>query len=340
MSSQLLERDSQFGIIMGWHKLTKVREILVRDECFPDFRKVPLTYAGLDGNPVELPGWSAVVASDDGLSTSPVPTDTYKLFTPREAWDTLGEILAGSHYTVASAGTLKNRCRWFISVELDELKEASAGMADPHKFSLNFWGGLDRSLSPAINLSSTRIVCHNTLDINRGDKNSYLFTARLRPENFDLKLGDSKQELEKAVGMAAVYRKTLERMNNTKATVEDCRNAVAGFLVERGGSLAKSGGRNGSERSSKTANTVDEVVTLFQRGAGNKGETRADVLNGFTEYFTHGPADSKKDKWSQFEASEDGRFADFKSDFFGVCESNLAFAAMKKKGEAAFAAVA
>lgn len=337
MAHNILERDAQFGIIMGWHKLTKVRGVLNREECFPDFRKVQLTYAGPDGNPIELPGWSAVVADDDGLSTAPVPTDSYRLFTPREAWDKLGEILSGSRYTVASAGTIRNRSQWFLSVELDELKEASAGMPDAHSFSLNFFGGLDRSLSPICNLSATRIVCNNTLTMNRMDKASHLFTARLSSGSFDAKLQSATEEIEKAVGMAAVFRRTMERLANTKATVDDARNAYAGFLVGQGGTLATSKGRGGSERSSKTANTVDEMVSLFQRGQGNKGETRADVLNGFTEFYTHGPADSQKDKWSQFEASEFGRYADFKSEFSEVCANNLTFANLTRKGQAAFA---
>lgn len=340
MAHKLMERDSQFGIVMGWHKLTKVREILKRDECFPDFRKVQLTYAGPDGSLVELPGWSAVVADDDGLSTAPVPTDSYRLFTPREAWDKLGEILAGSRYTVASAGTVKNRSQWFISVELDELKEASAGMSDPHAFSLNFFGGLDRSLSPICNLSGTRIVCDNTLTINRFDKESHLFTARLSAGSFDAKLQSASEEIEKAVGMVAVFRKTLERLGNTKATVDDARNAYAGFLVGAGGTLAKSKGRGGAERSSKTANAVEEMVSLFQRGKGNRGETRADIVNGFTEFYTHGPADSDKDKWSLFEASEFGRYADFKAEFSDACANNLQFANLTRKGKEAFAELA
>lgn len=345
MSSQLLERDNQYGIVMGWHKLTKVRELLKRDECFPNFQRkplmVPYTVEGethyrplvVDGNE-----WFTVQADDDELNGIPVP-QSYRVFTPREAWDRVSQILAGSRYTVASAGTLANRSKWFISCELDELKEACAGMTgdNAHRFSFNFWGGMDRSLSPVCNLSATRIVCDNTRRVNQDDKASHLFTARLS-SSFDEKIEAAIPEVEKAVGMIAVYKATMERLGNQKATVDDARNAYAGFLVSKGGSLRSDGvNKDGTKRTTKTANTVEELTNLFQRGIGNKGESRLDILNGFTQLYTRGNDESKKDKWSQFEASEFGLYADRKEEFGNVLAMAPRFARMVSAGKDALA---
>lgn len=341
MAHLIEERDSQFGIEMAWHKLTKVRALLKKAECFPDFQRVPLMVPYIENGettykPLVVAGtkWFTVQADDDRENGIPVP-ETYRLFTPREGWETVEKILAGSRYTVASAGTIKNRSQWFISVELDELKEACKGMEgdNAHKFSLNFFGGLDRSLSPICNLSATRVVCHNTLTVNRQDKASHLFTGRLTA-SFDAKLANAAEEIEKAVGMVAVYRKTLERLGNQKATVEDARACYAGYLIEKGGSLVSA---RDADRQTKTRGTVAELTTLFQRGDGNKGESRLDIVNGFTQLFTRGSEGSKKDKWSQFEASEFGLYAERKTEFFEAVAMAPRFAKLVSSGKEALA---
>jgi hypothetical protein len=74
------------------------------------------------------------------------------------------------------------------------------------------------------------------------------------------------------------------------------RTLKAGSLEETapGSGLYK---RTGSDefRESRAVNMIDgPLLTAFERGDGNKGKTRADVLNGFTQVFTRGADDSDK----------------------------------------------
>jgi hypothetical protein len=331
-----MARDYQHGIEMAWHKLTKVKPVLHRDECFPDFIRQPLYVQNADGQFIPylengVDAWTVPQADDDFLATCPIP-DTYRLFTPREAWDKITGLLSGSKFTVSSAGTIQNRAKWFVSVELDELKEVSKGMPDYHKFCLNFFGGLDRSLSPVCNLSAIRPVCGNTVRANLNDKSSYLFTARLT-QGFDAKMTKAEPEIEKAVGMAEVFRRTIENLGNTKSTEQEARNVYAGFLGERGFSFAEKKGRTGNITTARAFSVVDEMAGLFENGLGNKGRSRLDVLNGATEYWTRGAKETTKSVWSQFETSEFGRMAEFKSDFFSVVKDDGAFNQLADKGK-------
>ena len=344
MADKINSRDTQFGTEMGWHKKTEVRKVLTVDECFPTFTRKPLYIQNEKGEfvPFLENGQTgaeryAPVASDDGYGTAPIPA-SYRLFTPQEGWAKVSEILSGTEFKVVSAGTIQNRSRWFISTELTELQKVSAGMPDKTRFILNFFGGLDRSLSPVCNLSAIRIVCYNTLTQNRLDKKSYLFTGRLT-QGFDAKLAEATPEIEKAVGMAEVFAVTMKNLADTSATENEARASYAGFLAAKGATFTPSKTRNGNVRELRAVNQVDEMASLFRSGMGNKGQTRADILNGATEFWTHGAKDTTKDIQSQFEASEFGRYADFKSDFLDVLTNEDSFTDTVKRGEKLLASV-
>ena len=159
------DRDFQIAMEMAWHKLTILKQ--PTREAFPEIVPMPLTYQiGNDTYPV-IHGdkrYVSPVALDDGLPVAPPYCEgTYSLFTPRDAWDWAASILAGTQYDVQSIGMLWNRSNWFISVKLTELQNLSVGDGRETRFQLNLSGGLDRSMSPQGELSSTVVVCANTL---------------------------------------------------------------------------------------------------------------------------------------------------------------------------------
>jgi hypothetical protein len=57
------------------------------------------------------------------------------------------------------------------------------------------------------------------------------------------------------------------------------------------------------------------MVSLFRNGAGNDGDDRGDVLNGFTEYFGRGIAGGTKNPFTRWASSEFGASAERKSGF-------------------------
>ncbi len=340
MSHGIKTLDTQFGIEMAWHKLTAVRPELKRDEVFCQYSKQGLELAMPDGKvvPYVTDGkpWFAVICDDGNVIGDPI-RESYRLFAPREGWDTITELLSGSRYTVASAGTIQNRAKWFISIELDEMKEHSPE-GDAHKFTLNFMGGIDKSLSPVINLSAIRVVCANTLRMNLADESTYLFQSRLTQKRFDVNLAAAKPDLAAVVGMAAVFKAAYGKLGKVKATVDNARDAFAGYIaLGEGRSFEPRKVKAGGHVPSRAANDVDELVSLFQGGIGNQGKTRADVLNAFTEFHTRGGADSQKDVWSRFECAEFGTGAERKEDFFSRITKEGGFMELVHAGKEALA---
>jgi len=294
------ERDFHLGLEMAWHRLTKVLPV-IRREDFPAVERLPLFYALPDGQLREWTGTTVPVSLDDGLPVGVSSGESYGEFSPRDAFDHVGKVLAGTRYTVSSAGMIFNRSRWFLSVDLDELRDVSR---QGEKFHLVWSGGLAKNQSPSCNLSHVRAVCANTVRIAR-EQGDALFSARLT-RNFTSHLEAAQSEIERAVGMARVFNLTLGALEQTPATVDEARSVYAGELAEAGADLA----------SGRSRNALDGMVALFQRGAGNDGRTRADVLNGFTEFYGRGDGgQSRKDPFARWTSAEFGSFADRKAAF-------------------------
>lgn len=292
------KRDFQAGTTMAWHQLTRLLKVIGRD-VFPEIVSVPLLYTVGD----QLKEWEGVtvpISADDGLPVGVSSEESYTVFQPRAAFDFVAETLAGTRFTVESAGMIFNRSRWFLSVHLDELKDVAP---EGQQFNLVWSGGLAHNQRPMCVLTAYRAVCANTVAMGR-EEGKALFAARCT-KGFNAKLEGSRAEIESTVGMARIFAATLAGLDTIPATVDKARQVYAGELAEAGADLA----------STRSRNTLDDMVTLFRSGAGNDGDDRGDVLNGFTEYFGRGIAGGTKDKFSRWASSEFGASAERKAGF-------------------------
>jgi len=287
------------GLEKAWHHQTIIKTVITRDD-FPVIVPAPLTYTVGD-QLREWDGMAVPISADDGLPVGTAFGASYSLFTPRDAMGYLEEVLAGTGHKVESLGMIYNRARWFVTFSLDELAGvAPAGEA----FKLSASGGLDKSQSPMFNLTHTVQVCANTVRIARAGR--ALFSSKLT-KGFSSRLEASREALGEVVGMARVFNETLRGLEKVKASVDEVRAVYAADLSEAGADL----------RSSRTANTLEDLVTGFRRGRGNAGATRLDCLNGYTEVMGQGLAGStsRRDAFSRWQSSEWGGNAGRKEAF-------------------------
>ena len=305
-------RDFVYGCTneKDWHGLTIEKPAPLGPELFPIMR--PVEVITVDGTKLGR-SRSVLIAADDGQMCGEVfNPETFGYILPGNAWNMVAKALAGTNFTVERVGMLWDRSFWFVSIHLDEL----ATIARPgEKFQLNFSGGLDGSKSPQGELSHIRAVCHNTISLSRAT-GERLFKIKQTSESQG-RLDKSAAEVEKACGMAKAFNAALASLESKPATVADARNVFAGEVVARGGNFKTSTNRiSGTQRESRSLNMVNDLVTLFQRGEGNHGATRADILNGFTQRMTRGgAADSDKNPWTAVASSEFGTNAERKAEF-------------------------
>lgn len=315
------DRDFQFGLTEAWHKLTTIIPKITR-ECFPDVEAQPLYY-GQDFAPMSYGSKPYVVpvSLDDGKPIAPpYCPDSYSLFKPREGWDWVHEILAGTNFTVESLGMIWNRSECFISIFLDELN----GILDGHKFYFNLSYGFDRMLSPQAELSGTRIVCWNTQNVSRMT-GEVLFKSKATKKFHDRRQA-ATAEIEKAVGMARVFSEQIKRLESTPCDNERAGRIYAGYLTLD--TIPAGSETLPDELSTRARNTVDTLKSLFSNGLGNKGQTEADVYNGYTELYTRGNTDSPRyDASKAWVSGEFGGNADKKAAFGNLMLNNECHAA-------------
>ena len=311
-----------------WHGLTIEKPAPLTRELFPLMEETELqTKGGL-----VLP-WRVLLAKDDGKPCgAPFNPKSFGYILPQQAWDMVMGALAGTKFSVERVGMLWDRSFWFVSVSLDELKEIAR---EGEMFRLNFSGGLDGNDSPQGELSHIRAVCWNTISASR-NTGEYLFKIRQTIHSKD-KLADAKKEVEKAVGLAALFNKTLGQLEAEPCKVKTARFAYAGNLAQHNADFTIGTAKDGLPKENRARNTVNELMDLFTNGDGNTGETRADLLNGFTQYFTRGRKDSKRNKWSILASSEFGGNADRKAEFLECLTDTNKWKAMVEAGENALA---
>ena len=324
------KRDFQIAEKPAWHKLT-VLETPTK-EHFPELESVTMEYHTGKHRPNGEPLYSPVIiggetraiaiAKDDGeICGECYNPNSYTLFSPREAWDYVAGVLAGTGYTVESIGMLWNRSNWFISTRLDELKSVKMGGRETN-FMLNFSGGLDKSMSPQAELSSTVVVCANTLSVSRmsGER---LFKIRAT-KNFGDRLKETVSEVEKACGMAAIFKAEMDKLANNTCNVDRAQKVLTGFFTPREVTKA-------SEMSTRSKNQVRQITNLFLDGIGNSGRTEFDLLNAVTELGTRG---NGKNDGKAFGSGEFGGWADTKAEFASVMINPAKLQTVEERGKA------
>jgi len=305
MAHQIEVRDVQAGIEQAWHGLTKVVPIVTFDDAFPfEIERLPLLVA----NDTPLEGWSFFRCSDDGKPAGVPVAESYIALSNARFWEIVQNAVGGTGATIESAGTIYDRCRRFVTVklgtDLDTFKVGDRefnnrfSLLDSIDGSTNFYG---------VN-SSTCVVCANTFAVVMGD-HSGEFRFKIRhSKNILPKIENMEKAIDQFLGVTAQFKKALSIANEIPVTPVDARSLFAGWAATD---------TNGM--SSRSFNTVTRLTELFNRGAGNNGETLLDAFSAVTDYYSHessGGADQPGFRMKQTISSEFGSGSRKKQDFF------------------------
>ena len=315
MAAHLENRDIQAGIEMAWHGLTKVVPVVQFEDAFPfDIERLPLLVA----NDTPLEGWSFFRCSDDGKPAGVPVFESYNALSNARFWETVQNAVGGTGAIIESAGSIYDRCRRFVTVKLGtDLDTFKVGDRDfKNRFSLldsidgstNFYG---------VN-SSTCVVCANTFAVVMGDASGEFRFKIRHSKNLLPKIENMEKAIDRFLGVTAQFKKALEIANEIPVTPVDARSLFAGWVAT-----------DASGISARSFNNVTRLAELFQRGAGNNGETLLDAFSAVTDYYSHessGGADQSGFRMKQTISSDFGSESRKKQDFF----SNLFTAKAKE----------
>ena len=305
MSHHIEDRDVQAGTQMAWQGLTKVVPVVQYEDAFPfEIERLPLLMA----NDTPLEGWSFFRCSDDGKPAGVPVSESYSALTNARFWEVVQNSVGGTNAIVESAGTIYDRCRRFVTVKLGtDVDDFTVGdrqfknrfsILDSIDGSTNFYG---------VN-SSTCVVCANTFAVVMGDTSGEFRFKIRHSKNILPKIENMEKAIDQFIGVTAQFKKALEIANEIPVTPADARSLFAGWA-----------GADTNGMSSRTFNTVTRLAELFQRGAGNNGETLLDAFSAVTDFYSHessGGADQPGFRVKQALSSEFGSASRKKQDFF------------------------
>jgi phage/plasmid-like protein (TIGR03299 family) len=318
MAHQILENDTIVATEKTWHGLEgELLSNINLENSKLDWlvTSKPLTYLH-NGEQLAVEGFKAIVRQDTGYVLN-VCKESYEIIQNQVLFDLIENALDGVKHKITCAGSLFNNRKAFISVTLESNQDYVVNR-DQFQNYLTFTTSHDGSLALCVYDTSIRVVCNNTLQMSLNSKGK-----------LDLRVMHTKGSQAKIANMAQVLETTFEKRDEfysayadlmlAKIDEQTAYNSLVGFV-------------NTSDKvlSTKAKNIADSMFDLFQSGKGNAGNTKADLLNGVTEYYTHNATDNLS---KSLQSNEFGSYAKKKMEFFDNVVSDDFLNNLVKKGE-------
>jgi hypothetical protein len=267
---------------------------------------------------------------------SPYNPKSFRPITNAEFLELVRQSISGTSHKIVSVGSLRNRGRVFLSLELQGMEKFVAAGREFSAF-LNFGNGHDKSSVLWCNTSSICTVCSNTFTSNLiqvenkaskvNDDDDDLNIRQRHTKNANLKLPEIAKLIDKAVGVQGEFAIELDKLAEIEISKTDAKALFAGFIGRNSVADVTKG------LSTRASNTVDKILELHVNGAGNNGRDLADAFNGITDYYSHFSSGGKNVN-RQIISSDYGAGQVAKSDFWSIVNDNSRRSEMIVRGDA------
>jgi len=333
MAHNLKEYDKQQGVQVAWHKKTEVKELITLDDNYLrtfDIKPVRLQKNGQDSK------WTILECTDapELEIGQPYNPETFKPITNADFLELVRKCIGGTDHKIVSVGSVRNRGRIFLSVELVGMEKFKAAGRQFSAF-LNFGNGHDKSSVLWVNTSNTCTVCDNTFTFNlvsvenkaesTGESGDISMKQR-HTKNVVLKLPAMADLVDKAIGVQGEFQIEFDKLGQVSIVKDDAKSLFAGFV---GRKITKADVKKGL--STRAVNTVDRLVQLYDKGAGNSGETMADAFSAVTDYYSHFSSGGEN-VFRQVVSSEYGAGLVAKTEFWNMLGDSERFTATQERG--------
>jgi hypothetical protein len=255
------------------------------------------------------------------------PKSSYRPISNREVYECVKQAIINTGATITTAGTLQNLKKFFISVDLGT-GEMKAPNGDPHAAFLSFMTSHDGTMTFECVDSYIRIVCMNTFRATRFSGGNALNVSIPHTKNAGVQISNFGDYLNQVILSRQKVMEALGFLQENSASESEVENVLAGYFTEP----------ERSEMTSQGFNRIEPLKVLFKKGIGNKGQTRYDLWNAFTEYYTSGDGagGKKADGKKRLTAAQFGKAAQHKEDFLDILLNESVYQEIKERGEKLF----
>lgn len=241
--------------------------------------------------------WKAIMRTDTHQTIGIVGKD-FETVQPSEAFQFVDSLIESHAAHYVSAGALGNGERMWV---LARVPSADISIGDDKSETyLMFAQGFDGSLSLTTKLTSTRVVCQNTLSAALADGN---FAFRIKHTK---NAHDRLERAEKMLSGVAQNAKTLEeklRKLAMRRLKRENVTAILDRLFPKNENTENQGRRN---------NVLSDVLALYESNDGNafpeQRGTAYNLLNAITNYTDHERASKANGHTAEFKRAESALF--------------------------------
>ena len=316
MAHEITVREDGFAEIAlrekaAWHGLGQV----VGAEC--DDSESMIASAGMDWrvgldtiqtvNGIEIPGMFATIRRDNN-SILGVVTDRYKVVQNRDAFKFLDSLVEDGQMRYESCGSLQGGKKIFVLARMPSIDEIAEN--DPCARYLLFTTGHDGKTALDVVMTSTRVVCANTLRIAR--QTDCKMTIKHKGD-MRTKLDDARKWASQFDQQFLLFRDNARLLATRQVSPVDAKEYVDKLFPMP----LESDGRAATIRANKL--TAMRNAFRFERNqiASIKG-TWWQLLNALTDSVDHADraSDTLQQREKTFVSLIDGTAADFKESAF------------------------
>lgn len=287
MISQLTSLDKRTGTdLTGEDNFTNVLE---RSQLNFELEKVPMHTPEGD----EINGRYLLRRTDNKFVLGTCGK-RYNIVNNQDMFAPFNETVQNIGATYESAGIISHGKVCWVSARLPE--EFAVGDSDDRYtqrvIMLSFHDGMRRSVFFSYN---NRVICNNMLaSLNKTGAEAG-FGVR-HTNTWEDALKASHQAFHGSIGQMKEFRVTASKLFKIKMNNTQAKRFATGFFNNfKDPKDVKKLNKTRSDRSkTMIKNKVDHLVSLFEEGMGNQGNTRYDMMNAVTEYLDHHAKATKK----------------------------------------------
>ncbi|MBV5330262.1 MAG: DUF932 domain-containing protein [Chlorobium sp.] len=229
----------------------------------------------------EVDGRHVLIRSDTGTPLS-IVSDSYCIVQPKEVIEFYRSLVAGSAFTLETAGALdEGRKIWGMARSKNSCEILQKDRIDAF---LLLASSCDKSLATTVAFTSVRVVCQNTLGFAMEDVKGKPATKCLKiAHNTRFDWAEAKKKLNLIDDAWSEFSRKVELL----AGVEVKKNEVDKFFE----SLFLNGNKDDEKLSSKAIIEIQNLSSAFVNGQGQQLPTAKDtawgLVNAVTYYVDH-----------------------------------------------------
>ena len=216
-----------------------------------------------------------VIFRSDTNAPLSIVSGKYKIIQPREVLEFFEDMIGFDGIKLTTAGVLYGGRRFWAMA--DTGREFDAREGDRVNGKILLTTSLDGTLATQAMFTSVRVVCNNTLrmSVEGKTKGKVRVTHRsvFNPKEIKHRMGIFDRSF-------ADFRDNIRKLAEAPITESKARELFEQVLMDPN--------KEKDEQPRTIPGNVNNLVQLFQRGVGNRGESYWDAVNAVTEYVDHG----------------------------------------------------